>query len=149
MTPVVSPDVWAAMCIFAEARNQPFDGQVAVAITIRERMRLKHFSDGTVVGTVWRPAQYSWTLSSDPQRQRVLAVDAESPAWLTAQQAWEASEGSDLLPPGTVSYFNPDTVAEPGWARSTEFEFVRRIGAHAFYRLAKVARQGIINGGGR
>lgn len=150
MMPVVSPDVWAAMCIFAEARNQPFDGQVAVAITIRERMRLKHFSDGTVVGTVWRPAQYSWTLSSDAQRTRVLSVDAESPAWLTAVQAWEASEGSDLLPPGTVSYYNPAAVArKPAWAISDEFEFVRRIGAHLFYRLSRVAGRGKLLEGGK
>lgn len=150
MTAVVSPDVWGAMCIYAEARNQPFDGQVAVGITIRERMRLKHFSDGTVVGTVWKPAQYSWTLSTDAQRQRVLAVEADTDAWHTAVQAWEASEGSDLLPPGTVSYYNPAAVArKPAWAISDEFEFVRRIGAHLFYRLARVAGRGKLLEGGK
>lgn len=148
MTPAVAPAVWAAMCIWAEARNQPFDGQVAVGISIRERMRLRHFSDGTVVGTVWRPSQFSWTLATDPQRARVLAVDAESDTWITAQQAWEASEGSTLLPPGTVSYYNPAAVPRtPGWAVSDEFEFVRQIGDHRFYRLARVARGNILRGG--
>lgn len=133
----VAPDVWGAMNIYAEARGEPFDGQVGVGFVVRERMRLRHFSDGTVVGTVWRPAQFSWTLSTDPQRARVLAADAESAAWITARLAWERSEGSDLLPPGTVSYHS-DRIAVPDWAKSPDFTFVRKIGAHLFYRLTRL-----------
>lgn len=143
----IAPDVWGAMNIYAEARNQPFAGQVAVGFVVRERMRLRHFSDGTVVGTIWRPAQFSWTLSSDAQRQRVLMADRESQAWITAAQAWEASEGSTLLPPGTVSY-HAVSIPKPAWARSAEFALVRQIGDHLFYRLTKDLRAAVSSGGG-
>lgn len=130
---VVPDEVWGPLNILAEARGEPFDGQVAVGFVTRERMRLGYFSDGSVLGTVWRPKQFSWTLASDKQRHRVMAADDEDQAFITAKVAWEQSEGSDILPPGTVLY-HADYV-RPGWATSHKVQFVRQIGRHLFYKL--------------
>lgn len=127
---VVSDDIWGAMNIFAEARGEPFMGQVAVGNVVRERMRLRHFSDGTVAGTVWRPSQFSWTRSDDPQRMRVLVADDETDAWQTAQKAWVESATRRSVPEGTVLYHAH--YVTPGWAKRAQF--VKRIGAHLFYR---------------
>ena len=144
---VIASSIWGAMNIYAEARGEPFPGQVAVGFVTRERMRLRHFSDGTVLGTVWRPSQFSWTLANDPQRARVLAADDSDPRWTSAMDAWEQSEGSDILPPGTVSYHN-DKIPLPSWAKSDQFEFVRKIGAHLFYRLRRLPK-GVPSVGGQ
>lgn len=138
---VVNEDTWGIMNILAEARGEPFEGQVAVGISVRERMRLRYASDGTVVGTVWAPSQFSWTLSTDEQRQRVLSADDEEEAWITAKLAWEQSEGSDLLPKGTVHYyaaFLDKKGKAPRWAKSPRLQFVRQIGGHKFYKLKEV-----------
>jgi spore germination cell wall hydrolase CwlJ-like protein len=128
---VVSDDVYGALNIFAEARGEPFEGQVAVGNVVRERMRLKYASDGTVVGTVWKSNQFSWTLSSDPQRIRVMRVDDEDPAWVEAMTAWKASETTKVVPSGTVLYHAEHV--NPWWAESSAVRFVKRIGRHLFY----------------
>jgi len=137
MAKVILDEVWGPLNIWAEARGEPFQGQVAVGFVTRERMRLGYFSDGSVTGTVWRPKQFSWTLAGDKQRQAVLDVDDEDPRYRTALDAWEESASTDLLPRGTVLY-HADYV-RPGWAKSDKVEFVRQIGQHLFYRLKKEA----------
>lgn len=128
---VIEDDTWGALNILAEARGEPYAGQVAVGNVVRARMRLKHFSDGTVVGTVWRPSQFSWTRSDDPQRLRVLMADDETVAWRMAKQAWEESAAKNVVPPDTTHY-HADYIRKPGWA--ARLEFVKKIGRHLFYR---------------
>lgn len=129
---VVDDDTFGALNIYAEARGEVFEGQVAVGNVVRERMRLQYASDGTVVGTVWRPNQFSWTKSGDEQRIRVLEVDDQSPAWQRALQAWRESATRSVVPEGTVLYHN--TKVQPYWTRATTVVFVDQIGNHLFYR---------------
>jgi spore germination cell wall hydrolase CwlJ-like protein len=139
---VIAPAIWGALNILAEARGEPYPGQVAVGFVTRERARLRYMSDGSITGTVWAPGQFSWTLSTDKQRLRVLKATEEENAWITAKLAWEDSEGSDLLPAGTVHYYAAwmDTApgGPPAWAKSPLLEFVRQIGGHKFYRLRQL-----------
>lgn len=128
---VIPDDVHGALAVYAEARGESFTGQLAVANVIRERMRLKYASDGTVVGTVWRPMQFSWTNSGDPQRGQVLAVDDTNPGWKVAKRAWKQSKDHTVLPPHTVLYHS-DAV-KPYWAKAKTVKFVRAIGHHLFY----------------
>ena len=127
---LISDDTWGAINIWAEARSEPFDGQIAVGNVVRERMRLKYSSNGTVVGTIWRPKQFSWTLGSDPQRLWALSLDDEHHAWARAMEAWKESASVYAVPPGTVLYHAE--YVSPRWAENAEF--VKQIGAHLFYK---------------
>jgi spore germination cell wall hydrolase CwlJ-like protein len=126
---LIQEDIWGIMNIFAEARGEPFEGQVAVGNVVRERMRLKYASDGTVVGTIWKPKQFSWTLGSDPQRVRVLSADDDEAGWVDAAKAWYMSGVQQKVPRGTVLY-HADHV-QPYWTNRARFE--KQIGRHLFY----------------
>jgi len=128
---VIPDDVWGILCIFAESRGEPYEGQVAVGNVIRNRTRRKFSSDGTVVGTVTSPHQFSWMNTSDAQRTRVLRALWEDPAWKQASKAWFESEQRQLV--GDAVLYHADYVA-PYWAKAHGIELVVRIGRHLFYR---------------
>ena len=132
---LIPDEVWGAANIWAEARGEPHEGQVAVGFVVRERARLRYSSDGSVVGTVWRPSQFSWTLSSDPQRLQVLAADDIHLSVREARDAWLESATTTILPPKTVLYHADYVNPHPAWASSPDIEFVRQIGRHLFYKL--------------
>jgi spore germination cell wall hydrolase CwlJ-like protein len=132
----IDPNVLAALCIFAEARNQPFNGQIAVGNVLRNRMRRRYSSDGTVAGTVFRAWQFSWTNTDDPQRTRVMRCYADEPAYVEALRAWAISESHDEVSPMVVLYHtehppNPNTPGPPRWAHRATREV--QIGDHVFY----------------
>lgn len=128
---VIPDDMWGPLCIFAEARGEPFHGQVAVGNVIRNRMRKAYFSDGTVSSTVLWPYQFSWMNTKDHQRTRVLEVDMEDQRLATAIRAWQRSAEEDVVPPETVLYHAH--YVDPDWARSPRTREVARVGAHIFY----------------
>jgi spore germination cell wall hydrolase CwlJ-like protein len=126
----VFPDYnWGAANIYAEARGEPWAGQVAVGNVVRNRMRRRYSSDGTVVGTIFRPHQFSWT--RDVQLERVLQLDDSDPHWDQARAAWQASESEHVVPAETVLY-HADYV-HPTWASAPSVREVKRIGRHIFY----------------
>ena len=130
----VIPDaIWGALCIFAEARGEPYEGQIAVGNVIRHRTSRRHFSQGTVVSTVTAPWQFSWMNTDDRQRTRVLSVERSDPAWLSAAAAWAESEQREEV--GAALWYHADYVT-PSWSRANGMRFVRRIGRHLFYEKA-------------
>jgi spore germination cell wall hydrolase CwlJ-like protein len=131
---VIQDDIWGALCIFAEARGEPFKGQVAVGNVVRNRMREKYSSDGTVVGTVLKPLQFSWTNTHDAQRTRVLSVDMADPKWSVAVEAWEDSLSKNAVPPETVLYHADWMSRYPVWTKKAKE--VAHIGRHIFYKEA-------------
>lgn len=126
---VIEDDTWGALCIFAEARSEPWLGQVAVGNVIRNRTAMKFFSDGTVVSTVTRPYQFSWMNTKDSQRTRVLAVDDLDDSWHQAWTAWQTSEYESVV--ADAVFYHADYV-NPSWRN--EVDFIRQIGRHLFYR---------------
>lgn len=133
---VIPDDVWGILCIFAEARGEPYEGQVAVGNVVRNRTRLGHFSNGTVVGTVSEAYQFSWMNHTDAQRGRVLAASWDDPRIRVAAKAWYESEWSQ--PVGDALFYHADYV-QPGWAKAQGIELVKKIGRHLFYRKVTVA----------
>ena len=131
---VISDDVWGILCVFAESRGEPYEGQVAVGSVIRNRTERKHFSGGTVASTVAAPHQFSWMNTSDAQRIRVLSGTWEDPAMTTAAKAW--FESAKNRPVGDALYYHADYV-QPYWATAHGIVFVKRIGRHLFYRDAE------------
>lgn len=130
---VISDDVWGILCIFAEARSEPYEGQVAVGNVIRNRTAAKFYSDGSVVSTVTSPHQFSWMNTVDAQRSRVLRAVWEDPAWRVASLAW--FESAHTRPVEDALWYHADYVS-PDWSKAAGIQFIKRIGRHLFYRKA-------------
>lgn len=128
---VIPDDIWGALCIYAESRSEPYEGQVEVGRCIRLRAQRKFFSDGTIAGTVWNPYQFSWTNAGDAQRLRVLQAKESDPAWTLACKAWEESGRMSL--DDAPTHYHADYV-QPYWAKVYGMQFQKRIGRHLFYR---------------
>ena len=128
---LVSDLALAVITIFQEARGESFQGKIAVAEVIRNRMRMKYSSDGTVVGTVLRPYQFSGWNTQDPNRIPAMRIDDTDPVVQECVQAWHQSENSSFVGQA-VLYLNKSIVHPlPNWARDDKE--VARIGAHTFY----------------
>lgn len=126
---LVPDDAWAVMTIWQEARSEPYMGMLAVAEVIRNRMRAKFFSDGTVAGTVLRDRQFSGWNNRDPNRIPSAGLHHDNPTAERCARAWRDSEGTNVAC-GAVSYFNPAIVV-PDWKK--DFRLVATIGRHEFY----------------
>lgn len=128
---LVPADSWAVLTIWQEARGESHEGRVAVGEVIRNRMRLRYSSDGTVEGTVLRPYQFSGWNTKDPNRIACAALDTSDPTVADCARAWAESAVSTVTR-GAVLYYNPDAVAEtPAWARGERRLTV--IGRHHFF----------------
>lgn len=137
--PWSEPELIAASClavatIRGEAGTEPYAGKLAVARVIRERMRLKYSSDGTVAGTVLAPLQFSMWNTHDKNRIKVCKVTEGDPHVEDCKKAWleacgEASPGEFE---GVVNY-HADYIPTPGWA--SRMTRIFKIGRHIFYKL--------------
>ena len=115
-----------ALNVYHEARNQPIEGQLAVAHVTLNRVDDPSFP-ATICDVVFRSRHFSWT--NDPAKR------AESPreaaAWETARRvARIALSDRDGDPVQGSTYFHLAGV-NPDWAAS--LQFVRQIGDHVFY----------------
>lgn len=115
-----------ATAIFFEARNQPVDGQMAVAEVIINRTADPQWPD-TICGVVNQPKQFSFThdgKSDDPLKYN-------SPlAWKIAQIiAIDAMKGINLV--GITSTYYHATYVHPHWHSNLKCD--GRIGDHIFY----------------
>lgn len=129
---LISDDALAVLTIWTEAQGEPFEGKVAIGEVIRERMRRKYASDGTVAGTVVHRYQFSaW---NDDQQDnelliRAMNLNSDSKAVIECQKAWEASATTNYALKA-VLYCNLD-VAKPYWAKPEKL--VTKIGHHSFF----------------
>lgn len=119
-----------ALNIYHEARNQPIEGQLAVAhVTLN---RTEAGAPTSICEVVYRDWAFSWT--RDPRKQR---PPAEPQAWAVAQAVarWALAD-RDSDPVAGSTFFHAVTV-EPDWAPA--MVRVRRIGDHVFYRSEATA----------
>ena len=107
-----------ARVISAEARGEPYVGQVAVGAVILNRVEHPSFP-GTIAGVVYQPGAFSCML--DGQIDQPVAESA-------IRAAREALNGSDPTE-GAIYYFNPST-ATSGWIWSRPL--IKVIGQHRF-----------------
>jgi spore germination cell wall hydrolase CwlJ-like protein len=140
--PLFADEALAVATIWAEARSEPLQGQIAVAEVIRNRMERRYSSNGTVAGTVLRPYQFSCFGDGTAWRPRIFGLKWDDPEVHLAQQAWkiamglgDADERSNVAG-GAVLYHTiaaPSEVSAwpPRWARTCAK--VATIGRHIFY----------------
>ena len=109
-----------ARIISAEARGEPYTGQVAVAAVILNRVNHSSFPN-TVAGVIYQPGAF--TAVSDGQIN--APIDANSTVYKACQDAlngWDPSGGA-------IYYFNPDTATSSWiWSRP----HIVTIGSHRF-----------------
>jgi N-acetylmuramoyl-L-alanine amidase len=128
---LITDDALAIVTVFQEAEGEPYQGKLAVAHVIRNRMEEKFFSDGTVPSTVLRDRQFSGWNGNSPSRVRSVCIDDSSQAVKDCIGAWADSAEGDDPTAGAVSYYNPALVTPP-WA--ADFVQTVVIGHHRFMR---------------
>lgn len=107
-----------AKVISAEARGEPYAGQVAVGAVILNRIEHPSFPS-TLAGVVYQPGAF--TCMVDGQIDQPVAESAR-------RAAQEALGGSDPSG-GAIYYFNPDTATSAWiWSRP----LIKVIGKHRF-----------------
>ena len=107
-----------ARVISAEARGEPYEGQVAVGAVILNRVEHPSFPS-TVAGVVYQPGAFSCML--DGQINQPVAESC-------VRAAQEALNGSDPSG-GAIYYFNPSTATSSWiWSRP----LIKVIGKHRF-----------------
>lgn len=120
----------AAATIVGEAGGEPYEGKVAVAHVIRNRMRTRYASDGTVAGTVLHPFQFSLWNTNERGRIRACVVLADDAVARDAIRAWEESATAAHPVLGAAVLYHADYV-DPYW--KSHVRFLTRIGRHLFY----------------
>lgn len=109
-----------AKCVYAEARGEPYVGQVAVAAVILNRVQDPSFPN-TIYGVVYQP--WAFTAVQDGQ----IDLEPNASAYKAAQDAlngWDPTYGC-------IYYYNPVTATSQ-WIFNREV--VLTIGKHAFAR---------------
>mgnify|MGYP002477912845 FL=1 len=107
-----------ASAVYGEARGEPYEGQVAVAAVILNRVKSPNFPD-TVSGVIFQPGAF--TAVSDGQIWLTPNETARK-AVIDAINGWDPTGGC-------IYYFNPATATNKWiWSRPQ----VKQIGKHIF-----------------
>lgn len=113
----------AALVVFYEARSEPWEGRMAVALVVRNRARTHGTS---ICWETFRYKQFSWTL--EPANLRALPT---GPAWTDALQiARTALNTSVDFTDGATEYH---LISEPAWWAPAMVP-IGVWGNHQFYR---------------
>lgn len=107
-----------ARAVYSEARGEPFEGQVAVAAVIFNRVRHAEFPN-TIEGVIFEP--WAFTAVHDGQ----FWLTPNSTAYRAVEEALRGSDPSG----GAIFYYNPVTATNQ-WIRTRQI--IARIGRHVF-----------------
>ena len=109
-----------AKCVYAEARGEPYTGQVAIAAVVLNRVKSSSFPN-TVSGVIYQ--KNAFTCVSDGQINLTPNATAYSAA-KDALNGWDPTNGC-------LYYYNPATATSK-WIWSLKVEL--KIGKHSFAR---------------
>lgn len=109
-----------ARAVNGEARGEPYEGQVAVAAVILNRVNHSSFPN-TIAGVIYQPGAF--TAVSDGQINVPIAENSTVyKACEDALNGWDPSGGA-------IYYFNPNTATNSWiWSRP----LIKQIGKHRF-----------------
>lgn len=109
-----------ARAVYSEGRGEPYNGQVAIAAVVMNRIKSSSFPN-TIAGIVYQPKAFSAV--DDGQ------IDLE-PDETATKAAREAMDGTDPTH-GAIYYFNPEKTKNKFiWSRPQ----ILKIGKHIFAR---------------
>lgn len=118
-----------ATAIFFEARNQDFDGMVAVGEVILTRVESEMYPDD-FCSVINQPRQFSFTHDGMSDNPEDYDSHFDSLAWDLSQEAAVAVLNGPTDFANGATHFHADYVT-PYWSES--FELVGQIGDHIFY----------------
>lgn len=128
---VISDDAIASLNIWMEARGEAFEGKVAVAEVIRNRLRNGTWGK-TIAQVVLAPYQFSGWNTKDPNRIRAMNLDDSDSQYQECVRAWQTAKANTNFTKGALFYYNPKVVTTPpAWA--TPPKLLAKIGNHQFY----------------
>ena len=109
-----------ARAVNGEARGEPYEGQVAVAAVILNRVKHSSFPN-SISGVIYQPGAF--TAVSDGQINVPIAEGSTVyKACQDAMNGWDPTGGA-------IYYFNPDTATSSWiWSR----QLIKQIGKHRF-----------------
>ncbi len=109
-----------ARAVNGEARGEPYEGQVAVAAVILNRVKSSSFPN-SISGVIYQPGAF--TAVSDGQINVPIAENSTVyKACRDAMNGWDPTGGA-------LYYFNPDTATNAWiWSRP----LIKQIGKHRF-----------------
>jgi N-acetylmuramoyl-L-alanine amidase len=107
-----------ARIIYAEARGESFEGQVAVGAVVLNRVQHPDFPK-TIREVIYQPGQFTAV------EDRQIELTPDERAYQAAQAALEGLDPSN----GAVYYYNPKTATDK-WIRTRSV--IRNIGNHRF-----------------
>lgn len=109
-----------ARAVNGEARGEPYEGQVAVAAVILNRVKHSSFPN-SISGVIYQPGAF--TAVADGQIN--VPIDPNSTVFKACQDAMNGWDPTN----GCIYYFNPDTATNKWiWSRP----LVIKIGKHRF-----------------
>ncbi|MCP8970783.1 spore cortex-lytic enzyme [Ectobacillus ponti] len=107
-----------ARAVYGEARGEPYEGQVAIAAVILNRISSPSFPN-TIAGVIYEPLAF--TCVADGQIN-LTPNDSARKAVTDAMNGWDPSQGATY-------YFNPATATSKWiWSRPQ----IKKIGKHIF-----------------
>jgi hypothetical protein len=121
-----------ALAVYYEARGESYEGQIAVAEVVRNRVKSKHWPDsfcGVVYEGSTRSTGCQFTFTCDGS----LKARPRGPAWRQAQAVAGQVYGGVAKPITGMATHYHTTAVDPYWNDS--LVETRRIGSHIFYRL--------------
>lgn len=135
MPKIIEPWQFVVETIAQEASSEPIEGMIVVAEVIRDRAATKYNSDGTIIGTVLRPSQFSGWNTNDPNRIRVANYEMDHPAIVKAIAAYRAAfEGRTNLARGANLYHADWMEVYPEWTKHPNVQRVGQVGRHILYK---------------
>jgi N-acetylmuramoyl-L-alanine amidase len=108
-----------AHLVYAEARGEPFIGQIAVAAVLLNRLKHPGFPD-TVRAAVYQPHQF------EPVANGTIDQTPDNVAYLAVLEAWTGVDPTN----GSVFFWNPSKVSAQSWVWTQSVK--QQIGDHVF-----------------
>lgn len=108
-----------ARLVFAEAQGEPFEGQVAVAAVLLNRVKHPEFPN-TVAGCVYQRGQF------EPVANGTINQVPNNLAYLAVLEAWHGADPTN----GALFFWNPHKVPASSWVWTRPIKL--QIGNHVF-----------------
>lgn len=128
-----------ALCTWREARDQGYDGMLAVCWSVKNRVDHPRWWGSGWIGVIQAKWQYSSFNPSDPNAKLLPGNPSTDAPWMEALRAAEmayTNQGDDPTL-GSDHYYDPLTIIPPpGWVTAPGTQFMIKIGAHSFYKAA-------------